>query len=153
MAFLSVLLHVLQSLRSLGLAGRIGYVIGLSLWTLLCLPTTPIELASGFIFPLWLSTMMSVVGKTAGSLLALILGRRLLKPLMTRLLAANSSLHNHLINELRERPIQTMSIMRAAPIPTPFKIYGLCLLPADLVPVSTYSVVALIVNSAWSLVW
>jgi len=152
--FLTVLIHVLQGLKTLGLAGHIGYVAGLSIWTFLCLPTTPIELASGFIFPsLWLSTLMSVAGKTIGSVIALVVGRRLLKPLIARVLSANNNLLQHLINELRERPIQTMSMLRAAPLPTPFKIYGLCLMPAELVPVSTYLVVALCINSVWSLVW
>ena len=46
-----------------------------------------------------------------------------------------------------------MSILRAAPMPTPFKIYGLCLFPEELVPISSYAVVALAINFAWSLVW
>ena len=155
--FLSAVISVLTSLKSLGFAGRVAYVAGLSIWTFLCLPTTPIELASGFIFPLWASTLMSVVGKTTGSLVALILGRRLLKPLVTRLLARSSggggAVHRHLVGELQRRPIQTMSILRAAPLPTPFKIYGLCLFHPDLVPVTTYFFVALGINTCWSLVW
>jgi len=154
-----VLVALLTSLKSLGVAGRIGYVVGLAMWTFLCLPTTPIELASGFIFPLWLSTVMSVTGKTAGSVCALILGRRMLKPLISRLLERTSggprgsAVHRHLVSELRRRPIQTMSILRAAPLPTPFKIYGLCLFETELVPVTTYFLVALTINTCWSLVW
>ena len=156
--FLSAVVSVLTSLKSLGMAGRIGYIFGLSIWTFLCLPTTPIELASGFIFPLWASTFMSVAGKTAGSILALLLGRRLLKPMVVRMLekvqgGGAGALHKHLVNELRKRPIQTMSILRAAPLPTPFKIYGLCLFQPELVPVGTYFFVALGINTCWSLVW
>ena len=50
MGAISVMLAALQGLASLGLPGRIGYTLGLSLWTLLCLPTTPVELAAGYIF-------------------------------------------------------------------------------------------------------
>lgn len=46
-----------------------------------------------------------------------------------------------------------MSILRAAPLPTPFKLYGLSLFPAELVPWSTYAGIALTFNSLWSLVW
>jgi len=148
-------LAAIEELHGLGAMGRIGYVVGLSMWTLLCLPTTPVELAAGFIFPSALSSVMSALGKTFGSLAALLLGRRLLKPLITRAFAKSyqSKLHQHLLHELRENPIQTMSILRAAPLPTPFKIYGLSLFPPELVPFSTYAGIALTFNSAWSLVW
>merc|ERR1711988_1405928 len=38
-------------------------------------------------------------------------------------------------------------------MPTPFKIYGLSLLPAELVPIQSYAIVALLINTAWSLLW
>jgi len=146
---------VLMRLKSLGFVGKLGYGFSLGLWTLFCLPTTPIELAAGYIFPMVPSAFISAVGKTAGNLAALVLGRRLLRPLLQRWLSRSdsSTLHEHLLRELRENPIQTMSIMRAAPLPTPFKIYGLSLFPAELVPFSTYAGIALTFNSLWSLVW
>jgi hypothetical protein len=163
---LVTLLQLLLRLKTLGFLGRVFYVCGLSLWTLLCLPTTPIELASGFVFPLWASTAMSVTGKTCGSILALLLGRRLLRPFVSRLVdricggggaatggTESAVVHRHIVAELRERPITTMSILRAAPLPTPLKIYGLCLVPPELVPLRTYGGVALVINSVWSLLW
>ena len=152
---LTVIVETLSSLSSLGWPGRVAYVVGLSVWTLLCLPTTPIELAAGYSFGVGASAGMSAVGKTLGSLAALLLGRRLLKPLLTRWLhkTSNGPLHRHLLKELQENPIQTMSILRAAPLPTPFKIYGLSLFPVELVPLSTYACIALTFNSLWSLVW
>ena len=142
-------------LKSLGFAGRIGFVSSLTLYTALCLPTTPVELASGFVFPLWESTAMCVLGKTLGSMLALIIGRRLLKPIVSNLLvrSVGSAVYQHVISELKTRPIQTMSILRAAPLPTPFKIYGLSILPTELVPAWTYAFIAVCFNSCWSLVW
>ena len=38
-------------------------------------------------------------------------------------------------------------------MPTPFKIYGLCLFPPELVPFSTYAGIALCFNTCWSVVW
>ena len=51
--------------------------------------------------------------------------------------------HNHLLRELREHPIQTMSLLRAAPLPTPLKIYGLSLFPAELIPLTSYAGIAI----------
>ena len=153
MGFLNAIHIVLSTLQELGAAGRISYVLLLALYTALCLPTTPVELAAGFIFPLTTSTLLSMTGKTMGSVGALLLGRRLLRPLMIRLFHSSGSrpLRKHLLKELRERPLQTMSLMRAAPLPTPFKLYGLALLPEELVPVSSYAGVALTINTVRAL--
>lgn len=157
MPVLTVIVQTLAGLSSLGWPGRVGYVFGLAVWTLLCLPTTPIELAAGFssLGGVCTSAGLSAVGKTLGSLAALLIGRRLLKPLITRWMShkINGPLHRHLLRELQENPIQTMSILRAAPLPTPFKIYSLSLFPVELVPLSTYACIALTFNSLWSLVW
>ena len=86
-AIMTTSLAVLKGLNGLGLAGRVGYVCGLGVWTLLCLPTTPVELAAGLSFPLLSCCAMSAAGKTVGSLAALLLGRRLLRPFIARYLA------------------------------------------------------------------
>ena len=93
-------LEVLKGLNDLGLAGRVGYVCGLSVWTLLCLPTTPVELAAGLSFPLFSCCAMSAAGKTVGSLAALLLGRRLLRPFIARYLAdrgGGGALHSSVV--------------------------------------------------------
>ena len=77
-ALLAALKHgivfALQRLNGLGAVGKCAYVVLLSMWTMLCLPTTPVEVAAGFIFPLFSSTTMSILGKTCGSIGALFLG-------------------------------------------------------------------------------
>ena len=93
-------LEVLKGLNDLGLAGRVGYVCGLGVWTLLCLPTTPVELAAGLSFPLLSCCAMSAAGKTVGSLAALLLGRRLLRPFIARYLAdrgGGGALHSSVV--------------------------------------------------------
>lgn len=111
---------VLMRLKSLGFVGKLGYGFSLGLWTLFCLPTTPIELAAGYIFPMVPSAFISAVGKTAGNLAALVLGRRLLRPLLQRWLSRSdsSTLHEHLLRELRENPIQTSAPLPPALTPT-----------------------------------
>ncbi len=57
------------------------------------------------------------------------------------------------MSELRERPLQTIGLLRAAPLPTPIKIYGLSLLPPELVPAPTFFWACLVINTAWSFLW
>lgn len=156
LALLRPVLDALQSLSSLGFAGQLGYVVGLTIWTILCLPTTPIELTAGFCFDQVTATVTSAAGKTLGNLLALILGRAYLQPFIMRQLSKRSGgggLHKHLLKELRERPLQMMSVLRAAPMPTPFKLYSLSLFPPELVTMRRYLGIAVVFNSMWSVVW
>ena len=39
-----------------------------------------------------------------------------------------------------------MSLLRAAPLPTPLKIYGLSLFPAELIPLTSYAGIAITFN-------
>lgn len=150
-----VISQVISKLAASGPAGQAGYVAGLSFWTILCLPTTPLEITSGFVWPVGTSVGMSVLGKTLGSVAALCIGRRLLRPAIHRLAGGRvgGRLRRHVLHELRLRPVQTMGLLRACPLPSPLKIYGLCLLPDQLVPLSTFSGVVLGINTAWSIVW
>ena len=61
-------------------------------------------------------------------------------------IARSTPRHRHLLRELREHPIQTMSLLRAAPLPTPLKIYGLSLFPAELIPLTSYAGIAITFN-------
>ena len=173
---LSSSLSMLESLKGLGFIGRLAYMLGLSLWVVICGPTAPIEVEElpVSIFPIYLSTVMSVVGKTMGNIMAFVLGRHLLKPMVSRMLMRGGAdrgrfpgfvfpiylsvsrwqddAHPPAVGA-RQRPIQTMSILRAAPLPTPFKIYGLCLFPSELVPLPHYMCIALVFNTCWSVVW
>lgn len=137
-AALQYVVDALLYIRGLGVVGRCVYIVLLSAWTVLCLPTTPVELAAGYIFPWASAASMSVAGKTIGSMAALWLGRHLLRPLAARVFSgsgrAAGRLRRHLLNELRARPIQTIGLLRASPLPTPIKLYGLSLLPVELVP-------------------
>jgi hypothetical protein len=148
---------VVAGLAALGFLGRVYFVLGLAVYTALCGPTTPVELAWGFMdkSSLAMSTVTCVLGKTLGNMLALFVGRLLLKPLISDLLVRSigSAVYQHIISELKSRPLQTMSILRAAPLPTPFKIYGLSILPTELVPAWVYFWIAIVFNLCWSTVW
>lgn len=155
-ALVAPVLEALENLSKLGLPGQIGYVLALSAWTALCLPTTPIELTAGFCFSKHVAMITSASGKTLGNVLALFLGRTFLQPLILRQLDSWPSwrrYHKHLLRELHELPIQTMSTLRAAPMPTPFKLYALSIFPPELVTMRRYLLIAVFFNTMWSGVW
>ena len=155
--FIAALQKGAESLAALGFIGYIYFILFLAVYTALLGPTTPVELAWGFHLRsnLLLSTVTCVLGKSLGNMLALLIGRWFLKPLMSDVLVRSigSTVYQHIISELKLRPLQTMSILRAAPLPTPFKIYGLSILPTELVPAGTYACIAVVFNTCWSLVW
>ena len=113
LGFIRPVLDGLHWLSSLGVIGQCCYVVGLTIWTLLCLPTTPIEVTAGFCFDTAKSAIMSAGGKTMGNLAALMIGRRYFQPYIMRNFSrrdGGSALHQHLLNELREHPIQTSAL-------------------------------------------
>jgi len=158
------------------LKGRLGllvYSCFLSVWTTLALPTTPIEIIAGFSFSLFGSAIAATAGKTFGAVLAFLMGRWLAGP-ASRLLTwfrggqqptradagsaggTPSSLdgfRRQLETSLRQRPVQTIGIIRAAPIPAAVKNYGLSLFPSSVVPLSTFGAVTFCMNMPFSLAW
>jgi hypothetical protein len=57
--------------------GYVGFLFFLTVWTVLALPVTPIEVCAGYVFgPIW-GTLGSLFGKTLGCLGALSIGRLL----------------------------------------------------------------------------
>ena len=138
MVRLDVLVETLDGLNSSAWPG--AHIFGPA-WTAPRLPTTPIESYA------YTSSALGVHPHVGA-------GRRPArwwrwaspaKPPHGCSASSNSQLHQHLeraqapANPDHEHP-------RAAPMPTPFKIYGLSLMPAELVPIQSYAIVALLIN-------
>jgi len=130
-------------------AGWHGYCILLaafSLYICLSLPSTPVEIASGYLYGYFWGSFCGAFSKTAGSTIAFLLGRALgrrygytvpeaLKPKLAALQSA---------------PCLTMVGIRLAPLPLAVKNYGLSLCE---VPLLEYVVASLIVNVPFSVMW
>ena len=115
------------------LKGRLGLLLYsgfLCIWTTLALPTTPLEMFAGFSFSVAGSTIAGLIGKTCGSVLAFVIGRQLLGPCkrMVRWVrglpppveeeeSRPSGFGAKLEEALRKRPLQTIGMIRVAPIP------------------------------------
>lgn len=131
--------------------GLVGFVCALSVWTMLALPVTPLEVCAGCVFgPVW-GTLGSLCGKTVGCMLALTVGRVLGKAQGWQVPPAI----DRYIGMLKKRPLETMVAIRVAPIPLGIKNYGLSLVqfPNNKYPVLQYFWACLIVGAPFSVMW
>lgn len=71
--------------------GYVYYVCVLTLWTVLCLPITPIEIAAGFVFPFPVAVFCSGLGKSLGSISAFFVARICMQPCFHGAAGASSS--------------------------------------------------------------
>jgi len=161
---LDVVFHMFVHLQGKGALGA-GYYCGfLTLWTMCCLPTTPLEIAAGFTFSPACSIVASIIGKSAGSVVTFALARRF----ASRFLAVEGAcatrggggrlgrireLAWHLEAAVIARPVQTLAMVRASPMPIALKNYGLALLPARVVQLPTFALITLVVNVPYSIAW
>jgi uncharacterized membrane protein YdjX (TVP38/TMEM64 family) len=139
--------------------GLVYYTLFLALWTMCCLPTTPVEIAAGFTWtPVWASAASSV-GKTIGSSSAFALSRLLLLPLLSRSATSGhgpirrqlDDVFGQLGSAIRTRPFWTVGLIRAAPLPIAIKNYGLGMLPE--LPTSVFMLMTMSVNVPFSVAW
>jgi uncharacterized membrane protein YdjX (TVP38/TMEM64 family) len=139
--------------------GLIYYTFFLALWTMCCLPTTPVEIAAGFTWtPVWASAASSI-GKTVGSSSAFALSRLLLLPLLSRSSRSGNgpirlhidSFFGQLGSAIRTRPFWTVGLIRAAPLPIALKNYGLGMMPE--LPTSVFMLMTFGVNVPFSVAW
>lgn len=154
--------HVFVFLQGQGMLG-VGYYCGfLALWTIGCLPTTPLEIAAGFTFSTVHSVVASIIGKTAGSVITFALARLFASRFLpvegasaTRggKLGRIRELAWHLESAVIARPVQTLAMVRASPMPIALKNYGLALLPAHVVQLHTFALITLVVNVPYSIAW
>ncbi|EKX52447.1 hypothetical protein GUITHDRAFT_150556 [Guillardia theta CCMP2712] len=129
--------------------GYVGFIVFLTCWTTLAFPVTPLEVCGGCVFgPIW-GTLGSLVGKTAGCICALSIGR-----IFGKNWSMPSVLEQYL-GVLKKKPFQTMCAIRVAPIPLGVKNYGLSLVrfPGDKYPVGAYFWSCFLVGLPFSIVW
>jgi uncharacterized membrane protein YdjX (TVP38/TMEM64 family) len=152
MVFVEVATRAIIFMQTQGRLGLVAYGGMLSLCTLCCLPTTPLEVAAGYLFPVAGSTAAGCVGKTIGCIAAFVVGRQL---------AGQLQLHRYMSKSfgpkielmLRKRPYQTIGMIRGAPMPGAIKNFGLSLFPPEVVPIQTFSLITLLMNLPFSLAW
>eukprot|EP00931_Biecheleriopsis_adriatica_P108771 TRINITY_DN83066_c0_g1_i1.p1 TRINITY_DN83066_c0_g1~~TRINITY_DN83066_c0_g1_i1.p1 ORF type:complete len:385 (-),score=56.76 TRINITY_DN83066_c0_g1_i1:345-1457(-) len=129
-----------------GPLGFTAFVCSFTLWVMLALPTTPVEIAAGFLYgPVW-GPISGLLCKTMGSYGALsiarLFGRRLGWEIPRSLRAK--------LDMLQTRPILTMISVRLAPLPLAVKNYGLAFTDVHSID---YIVASALVNGPFSIAW
>mmetsp|Transcript_36039 Transcript_36039/g.66230 ORF Transcript_36039/g.66230 Transcript_36039/m.66230 type:complete len:327 (-) Transcript_36039:67-1047(-) len=135
-------------------AGWEGYwllIVLFSAYVCLALPSTPVEIATGFMYgPFW-GSVCGTVSKTVGSTLAFFIGVQLGRQVLSD--EASSKVPAVLrprLAALQDQPCLTMIGIRLAPLPLAVKNYGLALCR---VPIGPYIFASLVVNTPFSVLW
>ena len=129
--------------------GYAGFILFLTFWTTIAAPVTPVEIGGGCVFgPVW-GTLGSLIGKTMGCMMAVVIGRLFGKKwTMPELLEPY-------LEQIRKRPFWVMSAIRIAPIPLGVKNYGMSLVkfPKDKYPYMSYFLSTLAIGAPFSVMW
>lgn len=135
-----------EKLQGAGWRGFAALILGFSTWVCFSLPTTPIEVAAGFVYgPVWGSSC-GLFGKTAGSCAAFALVRALGR---RRGWKVPEALRPRLV-ALRTHPLMSMVAIRLAPLPLGVKNYGLALCEVQALP---FALASFVVNLPFSMMW
>lgn len=141
-----LLSQVMSLLEGAGPLGYMCFMLCFTAWVVVCLPTTPIEVAAGYMYgPVW-GPMSGLLCKTVGSYVALIsarlVGQRRGWTLPDRLKPK--------LDMLNKQPVATMISIRLAPLPLAVKNYGLAFTD---VSSPAYIFAASVVNTPFSIMW
>jgi uncharacterized membrane protein YdjX (TVP38/TMEM64 family) len=136
----------LVQLASLGAWGPVLLTLLFSLYVACGLPSTPVELASGFLYGPVIGAAIGTAAKTSGSTFAYWVGRIVGKRMGWKV---PPQLEPYL-GQLRVHPTVTMIMIRVAPLPLVVKNLGLAIAE---VPAMPYFVAALAVNAPFSVMW
>jgi uncharacterized membrane protein YdjX (TVP38/TMEM64 family) len=143
-------LFVVKWIHSQGFLGIIYFILLMTVWIVCCMPTTPVELASGFLFGFWRSLIISLIGKTMGSLFAFLFGRFVFHKLVHENIMRKYKIMKAFKLALDQRPYSTLLLIRVAVVPIAIKNYGLSILP---VQIHHYLICSLIGGIPFTLAW
>lgn len=136
----------IDALEHSGWPGHAVLMLAFSAWVCLSLPSTPMEVAAGFVYGPLGGFACGLSCKLAGSCTAFLvarqLGRRCGCQMPTALTTQLLMLHT--------RPVLTMVGIRLTPLPLGVKNYGLGLSQVPLLP---YLIAALAVDTPFSMLW
>jgi uncharacterized membrane protein YdjX (TVP38/TMEM64 family) len=131
--------------------GYFYYVLILTIGTVICIPTTILELASGFIFGMWPSVAVSLIGKCIGSVISFMLGRCLFKKYLRDNVLARYPIIEALEESVENKPIAMILLTRLAFIPMAVKNYGISVIRS--VPFNKFTLCTIIGSIPFTLVW
>eukprot|EP00475_Leptophrys_vorax_P039488 TRINITY_DN713_c0_g1_i1.p1 TRINITY_DN713_c0_g1~~TRINITY_DN713_c0_g1_i1.p1 ORF type:complete len:347 (+),score=75.00 TRINITY_DN713_c0_g1_i1:145-1041(+) len=134
-----------------GWIGKLLYVVFLSVWTVVCFPTTIAELLCGFTFGFGTSVMVSMIGKTVGSILSFLIGKYGFKDWIQSKIEGKYPLMQAIQRAVVQKPWQIIFLTRISMLPIALKNYGVSIMPG--VKLSIFSVCTLFGGIPFTVAW
>jgi uncharacterized membrane protein YdjX (TVP38/TMEM64 family) len=122
-------LNVTGQLQALGpVQGPVAYALFLAVWIVLCLPCTPIEIIPGFVFGFRTGWLVSLAGKSLGSLASMLLGRFVFRGPVERFVFKRFPVMKKLGLAIEKEGFGALLLIRGMMLPMAVKNYGLSVL-------------------------
>ena len=129
MSLASYALFFAVSARNLGpVLGPIFFTLALSIWVVVCLPCTVVEMVPGFLFGIQTGWIVSMAGKSIGSAISLYLGRYVFKESTERFVFARYPVLRKLGIAAEREGFPFLLFVRGMWLPIALKNYGLAVL-------------------------
>ena len=129
MSLVSTALSLAEKSQALGpIYGPLFFTFALSIWVIVCLPCTVVEIIPGFLFGLPVGWVVSMAGKSIGSAISLYLGRYVFKDLTERILFVKYPILRKLGVAAEREGFPLLLFIRGMWLPIALKNYGLAVL-------------------------
>jgi uncharacterized membrane protein YdjX (TVP38/TMEM64 family) len=151
MSLVSSALFVAEQSRLMGpVFGPLFFTAFLSIWVVICLPCTVVEMVPGFLFGIKTGWMVSTVGKSIGSAISLYLGRYVFKEATEKFVFARYPILRKLGIAAEREGFPFLLFIRGMWLPIALKNYGLAVLN---VPIRDVLLAGFLTSIPHSLLW
>jgi len=117
-------LQFCEFVQAQGNMGILLYCVAFSVWVILCMPSTILEIVPGFLFGIKTGFAVTMVGKNLGSFTAMLLGQTLLRSYVQDKAKAYPNLKGIEI-AIKKQGFAMILLVRSVMMPIAIKNYGL----------------------------
>mmetsp|Transcript_62645 Transcript_62645/g.136033 ORF Transcript_62645/g.136033 Transcript_62645/m.136033 type:complete len:304 (-) Transcript_62645:305-1216(-) len=146
----SALLDASEWIQSIGVLGYIVFVLAFTILIVFGLPSTSLEVMSGFLFGFWWSTVVTTIGKNTGCAMAFLIGRSLGRDTVGRYLKKKFPTFDVISHAFDHQGNGLLCLIQLAYIPISLKNYGLSMLD---VRFANFICTALLCGFPYTLFW
>jgi len=137
-----IMMSAVDWIREQGELGPLYYSVFLALWVAALLPCSILEMVPGYLFGFQKGFAVSVLGKNAGTVISLVLGRYLLRGSIQEQLLGRYPKLRALEIAIQQEGFPVLVMIRCAYLPMLIKNYGLSCLDVSLVKVWLASLIS-----------
>lgn len=138
-------------LRGLNIWGMALFVVFMAIWTVLCLPVTPLEVTAGILYPMGPALIVSTIGQVLGGILSFLFGRYCIEGWLYRKFVLRFRFMRKLRSVMKRQRWHFALLISFSYTPAYFHNFGLAVLPCSFCEYLTASLLAAAVYSMfWS---